>query len=359
MGDTLGIVSLYSHAWEWTISTNGLMTVRASSATYIITLPASPSLRRRPHCLVEVVWGQCSWLTAIAMPRWVNIYSCHALLHCICGPVLESGCKAFLNGFLMTAELVECQTGSFFHINISWWQVSDFIVEDVENAITCRLYTAHLAVQCLTENQRLMSVFVPQGLTCYTSSFFSCIADSKHWESTLFATGRIAFPGMEADKLQFFPVHSSFEEQAKQLDTHQRHFIMVDSDQVDGDRRCIVVAIFTPAYQWIGACFWPATTTRWELLDLVCRGKHWHAYQNCQCLTKQKTQVSNGDSFSLYEQVGDINEAPTTSTVPTFSVSPFGNPATRQNKAAARPGLANIAEDCPTGAGSTWLDLFQ
>ena len=32
MGDTLGIVSLYSHAWEWTISTNGLMTVKASSA---------------------------------------------------------------------------------------------------------------------------------------------------------------------------------------------------------------------------------------------------------------------------------------------------------------------------------------
>ena len=32
MGDTLGFVSLYSHAWEWTFSTNGLMTVRASSA---------------------------------------------------------------------------------------------------------------------------------------------------------------------------------------------------------------------------------------------------------------------------------------------------------------------------------------
>ena len=32
MGDTLGFVSLYSHAWEWTFSTNGLMTVRAWSA---------------------------------------------------------------------------------------------------------------------------------------------------------------------------------------------------------------------------------------------------------------------------------------------------------------------------------------
>ena len=94
----------------------------------------------------------------------------------------------------MTTELVECHTGSFFHTNITW-QVSDFIVDDVQNAFTCRLYTAHLAVQCLTEGQRLMSVFVPQGLTCYTSSSFSCIADSKHWESTLLATGRIAFPG--------------------------------------------------------------------------------------------------------------------------------------------------------------------
>ena len=83
------------------------------------------------------------------------------------------------------------------------------------------------------------------------------------------------------------------------------------------------------------------------------------ATQNCQCLTKQKTQVSNGDFFSLYEQVGDVDEAPATSTVPTSSVSPFGTPAVRQNKAAARPGLANIAEDCPAGGGSTWLDLFQ
>ena len=32
MGDTFGFVSLYSHAWEWTISTKRLMTVRASSA---------------------------------------------------------------------------------------------------------------------------------------------------------------------------------------------------------------------------------------------------------------------------------------------------------------------------------------
>ena len=169
-----------------------------------------------------------------------------------------------------------------------------------------------------------MSVFVPQGLTCYTSGYFSCIAESKHWESTLMATGRIAFPGMEANRLQFFPVHSSFEEQSKQLDTRQRHFIMVDSDQIDDAHRCIVVAVFSPAYQWVGACFWPAATTRWD-----GRGRQWQAYQNCQCLTKQKAQVNNGDFFSLYEQIAvEHNDAaPATSTAPTApisSVSPFG-----------------------------------
>ena len=41
MGDTLGFVSLYSHAWEWTISTNRLMTVRASSAHGTVSIRLS------------------------------------------------------------------------------------------------------------------------------------------------------------------------------------------------------------------------------------------------------------------------------------------------------------------------------
>ena len=62
------------------------------------------------------------------MPRWVNIYSCLSLIRSACGPVLEGACDALLNGVTMTTELIECHTGSFFHITISW-RVSDFIVE--------------------------------------------------------------------------------------------------------------------------------------------------------------------------------------------------------------------------------------
>ena len=138
-------------------------------------------------------------------------------------------------------------------------------------------------MQCLTDGQQLISVFVPQGLTCYSSGCFSCVAESKHWENILIATGRIAFPGMEASRLLFFPVHSSFEEQSKQLDTRQRHFIMVDSAQIDDAHKCIVVVVFSPAYQRVAASFWPAAFSIW-LVD----GKQWQAYQNCQCLTKQK-----------------------------------------------------------------------
>ena len=135
--------------------------------TYIIIPAALPVLRRRPHCLVEVVWGHQSWIAAIAMPRWVNVYSCYALLRGLCGPVLEHSCDAWLNEVRMTTELAECQNGSFFHFIIDW-RISDCIVDDLQSALTCRLYVAHLPVQCLNDDQRLISVFVPQGLTCYT-----------------------------------------------------------------------------------------------------------------------------------------------------------------------------------------------
>ena len=57
--------------------------------TYIIIPASLPVLRRRPQCLLEVVWGHRSWIAAIAMPRWVNAYSCYALLRGLGGPVLE------------------------------------------------------------------------------------------------------------------------------------------------------------------------------------------------------------------------------------------------------------------------------
>ena len=53
MGDTLGFVSLYSHAWEWTISTNRLMTVRASSAH-------GTGKKKKPVELGEMwLWRRC------------------------------------------------------------------------------------------------------------------------------------------------------------------------------------------------------------------------------------------------------------------------------------------------------------
>ena len=57
MGDTLGFVSLYSHAWEWTISTNRLMTVRASSAHG--TGKKKKKLCTQTQCLADL---EFSWM---------------------------------------------------------------------------------------------------------------------------------------------------------------------------------------------------------------------------------------------------------------------------------------------------------
>ena len=165
---------------------------------------------------------------------------------------------------------------------------------------------------------------------------------------------------MEADTLQFIPVHTSFDEQATQLDTRQRHFIMVDSTHVDDTHRCILVAIHTPVYTWVGARTWSLHTTRWELFDLVGRGKQWQVYHNCQHLARQKIQVNSGDYFALYEQAseGGNDIAPGPSPAPAPPVSPFGTPSVPLTQEEVRSCSGGTNEDRPDKDPSR-LDAFQ
>ena len=61
--------------------------------TYIIIPAALPVLRRRPQCLLELFWGHQSWIAAIAMPRWVNVYIIAAMHYC---EVLVDQCLSIL-----------------------------------------------------------------------------------------------------------------------------------------------------------------------------------------------------------------------------------------------------------------------
>ena len=307
--------------------------------TYIVTLTTDPHQRRRPHSLLEVTWGSRHWLVATALPRWINIYSCQALVRSICGPVLEEIHEAKLNGGRLSTLLVECHTGSFLQISLTW-QSSYFIMEDLQLALSQRLHLVHLPLKCVPDRQRKITVYVAYGPSCYTSISFTFAADSKQWESVLIATGRTALPKWGESDYHFYPVHVSFEEHTTLHDPQHRHFVLADPSLASPSHRVVIVKIGTPAYEWVGACTWPATTSQWELLDLAGRGKQWDVYHNCLPLPTNldlRTQVRNGDYFALFERLENesrvgYDSLPSSAISP--QVSPFGNP----------PGLPRVAQ---------------
>ena len=307
--------------------------------TYVVTLTSDPHQRRRPHCLLEITWGSRCWLVATALPRWICIYSCQALLCSICGPVLEGIHEAKLNGTRLTTVLVECYTGSFLQISLTW-QHNSFIMDDLQLALSQRLHLVHLPLKCVPDCQRKITVYVAYGRSCYTSTSFTCAADSKQWESDLIATGRLALPKWGKSDYHFYPVHVSFEEHATLHDPQHRHFVLADPSLISASHRVVIVKIGTPTYEWVGACTWPASTSQWELLDLAGRGRQWDVYHNCLPLPTNldlKTQVRNGDYFALFERLENESRLGHDPLLPSASspqVSPFGNP----------PGLSRVAQ---------------
>ena len=50
-----------------------------SYPAYVLTRKGNPFHLLRPHGVIEVLWGHRLWVTAIALPKWINNYHCLGL----------------------------------------------------------------------------------------------------------------------------------------------------------------------------------------------------------------------------------------------------------------------------------------
>lgn len=244
---------------------------------------------------------------------------------------MEGVQEAKLNGTLLTTALVECHTGSFLQISLTW-QHNAFIMDDVHMAFSQRLHLVHLPLKIAPDSERKITVYVANGRTCYTSSTFTCTVTSKDWQAELIATGRRALPKWSEADCQYFPVHVSFEEHATLHDPQLRHFVIADPSLTSYKHRVVIVTVDTPVYSWAGACTWPVLTAQWELLDFAGRGKQWDVYHNCLPIpanSDRNVHIQNGDYFALFERL-EKGSLPERGSVPSsassYQVSPFGNP---------------------------------
>ena len=112
---------LKDHSWQLT-AVNRARTWSANKdllhPVYILTRKGDPFHLQRPHAILEVSWGHRHWVTAVALPKWINNYHCLGLLKNACGPILDHCCAMWCDDTRLKEELVECNIGSFVQVHI-------------------------------------------------------------------------------------------------------------------------------------------------------------------------------------------------------------------------------------------------
>ena len=267
---------------------------------YVLTRKGDPFHLQRPHGVFEVIWGHRYWVTAIALPKWINTYHCVGLLQNACGPMLSQSCAMWCDDSRLREELVECHIGSFVQVHIET-VFCDLVRIDLQAALQRSMDTLHLPVKRLQDDQVMMKVFVPHGVTCYSGTTFVCISQFENWQAALIAAGKRAYPGRNPDTMIYHRVHSALEEVTSLHDPITKHFILADSEEQECTRT-VVFAVFTSRYEFFGACHWTRVTQVWDILDLCGGDKGWVVYHNNRRLRHHKVPVHHGDVFACYER---------------------------------------------------------
>ena len=173
-----------------------------SYPAYVLTRKGDPFRLLRPHGVFEVVWGHRQWVTAIALPKWINNYHCLGLFTQVCGPMLKSSCAMWCDDTRLSEELIECHIGSFVQVHIESL-FGDLVRIDLQAALHRSIHTLHLPGRALQDDLVKMHIFVPQGVACFSGATFECTSSFENWQAVLMAEGRRVFPGRNPDTMIF------------------------------------------------------------------------------------------------------------------------------------------------------------
>ena len=325
---------------------------------YVLTRKGDPFHLQRPHGVLEVVWGHRFWVTAIALPKWINNYHCLGLLTLACGPMLAQCCAMWCDDTRLREELIECHIGSFVQVHIDTF-FSDLVRIDLQAALQRSIYTLPLPVKALQDNLVKMKIFVPHGVTCFSGTIFDCISPFENWQTVLIEAGKRAYPMRNPDTMIFHRVHCAIEEVSPLFDPVTKHFILADSEEQEYTRT-VVFAVFTSRYEFYGACHWTRVTKVWDIFDLCGGEKGWVIYHNNQRLRNHKVSVHHGDFFACYERRDSDDPFTADRPEPEGAQEWDANaPTTGPSDAAGSTTLAHSVVDAPDDARADASPTFE
>ena len=241
-------VETQNHSWKLT-AVNGARSWSPNkdllNPVYVLIRKGDPFHLQRPHGVFEVIWGidigslrllslSGSTLITVWVSSIMRVDQCSQIV-VPCGVMKAVSGKSWLSAIL--GLLCKCTSKLPFAI---WF------------ALTCSLQrsmdTLHLPVKRLQDNQFMMKVFVPHGVTCYSSTTFVCIPQFENWQAVPIAAGKRAYPGRNPATMIYHRLNSSLVEinslfvsaDVIQLEAHEKdpapEQAVSEGDASDSDR---------------------------------------------------------------------------------------------------------------------------
>ena len=304
----------------------------------LITGEDYQAFAERPHGLMEFGF-EVPQLYTIVLPRLINL----PILRTFLAPLyagMQAGLSmvAFLNGAMLTHQLVECHSG--FYLRVVWGGAA-YLMEQIEQIASTQVLQLHQPSMIFANallRRRRTTVYIPGGNTLIMSRKFTIYGHESDRE--IDHEVRRRFPDLTQVNFGIGPVHSSYflmEPTLRPGWTVQLVLPILEDDATP----VVLFQAVLPPYEGIGAIYAPTLINKHILildtgLDIVCgpQGELCACYHNGRALTDASTNVADFDYLSCW--LNDMESEARSTTDVTRTCDRGGSQLSMGNAARAR-----------------------
>ena len=253
---------------------------------------------RRPHGLIELVFGEDSFIFPTCLPWWLNWPLLQAFLEPI-SPRDHFGIRVqgYCNGNRLSQRLVRCGNGFFVQVH---YDSTPFLLNELFQSAHLQANTLHTVGGIpIAGRVRWSMVYIAGGYTLIVSRHYEMI--DAHSKLELIGGLQHRFPDLVSENFDLVKVHPSMHAMDPVANLARQRYVVVP---VEGDLHVIVVLkLDLPPYQDIGAILAPPVLDKGRLseqtgIDLVCgpKGELCSCYHNgWELRSDEEAMMHDGD----------------------------------------------------------------
>ena len=264
----------------------------------LVDFRAFRSFGFRPHGVIEVVLGQDEFSFPTVLPSAVNVVSLGEFL----APLMPTGLpglqwQAWMNGELVTLDLIECQEGFFLQVQV-WCGLT--LMQNMGVAAPLITGTLHFDMDAMIDTSLVrVTTYIPGGNTLCSSRVLSVICPRTMQETCTLGELRSRFRDLREVDFRLILAHPVIIWHEPILTLNRERMVLRYEDVVLRLDAVVLLRLHLPPYKGEGAIYCPRVLRKRELLaqlGISISSGECKCYANGAELTDGvETEVEDGD----------------------------------------------------------------